>query len=204
MANLGIPVNKRKENDNEEKKNYRNRNYSNPDAVEFLIRYVTRTRKNESRESDLINYGAVGTDYFHSPDVMIQQFEYVQNIYGINNRRGRRMYHEVLNLYDWEAERLEGASEWLWRVGMECCEFYYMMGHQAVFAVHWEQEKRCHIHFAVNTINFRDGRKWHSSLPEIKQREEIFNEILRKYQIMATGAIEPFVFVNRENEASCL
>ena len=81
---------------------------------------------------------------------------------------------------------------------MECCQVYFQIGHQAVFAVHWESEKRCHIHFAVNTINFQDGRKWHSSFPEIKQREAIFNEILRKYQIMATGAIETLEFLNKE------
>ena len=114
------------------------------------------------------------------------------------------MYHEVFNLWDWEAERLDSAEEWLWRVGMECCEVYYMMGHQAVFAVHWDPEKRCHIHFAVNTINFRDGRKWHSSMAEIEQRGKIFNDILRKYQIMATGAIEPLEFLDKENEAGCV
>lgn len=200
MAILGIPTKSNKGRQNNKDAYYQKKNYSNPDAVENLIRYVTRTRENESRGDDLITYGAVGTDYFHSSDVMIQQFEYVQNVYGIKSRLGRRMYHEVLNLKDWEAERLDSASEWLWRVGMECSEIYYMMGHQAVFAVHWEPEKRCHIHFAVNSINFLDGRKWHSSLPEIKQREAIFNEILRKYQIMATGAIEPLEFLDKEED----
>ncbi|MDE7019371.1 MAG: relaxase/mobilization nuclease domain-containing protein [Lachnospiraceae bacterium] len=206
MAILGIPTktNKGMRNNNEKTVHYRNKNYSNPDAVENLIRYVTRTREKESRGNDLLAYGAVGTDYFHSSDVMVRQFEYVQNVYGIKSRHGRRMYHEVLNLKDWEAERLDCALEWLWRVGMECCKVYYMMGHQAVFAVHWEAEKRCHIHFAVNSINFRDGRKWHSSLAEIKQREMVFNDILRKYQIMATGAIEPLEFLDKENEAGCL
>lgn len=203
MAILGIPKknNIGRQNSNEKDVYYRKRNYSNPDAVEKLIRYVTRTRENEYRENDLITYGAVGADYFHSSDAMIQQFEYVQNVYGINYRGGRRMYHEVLNLLDWEAERLDSASEWLWRVGMECCEVYFKMGHQAVFAVHWDPEKRCHIHFAVNTINFMDGRKWHSSMAEIEQRGMIFNHILHKYQIMATGAIEPLEFLNNENEA---
>ena len=73
---------------------------------------------------------------------------------------------------------------------------YYQMGHQAVFGVHWEPEKRCHIHFAVNSINFIDGRKWHTSMPEIKGREAVFNEILCRCQIMATGAIEPLIFLN--------
>lgn len=198
MGLLGIPT-------RGNKKNYYNNNgvyarykenYSNVDAVENVLRYVTRTRENEKRAHDLINYGAVGTDYFHSVDGMIQQFRKIQYIHGINSRRGRRMYHEVLNLSDCEWERLGHNAEMIWWVGMECCQIYYQKGHQAVFAVHWEPEKRCHIHFAINTINFLNGLKWHTSLAEIKEREMIFNEILCKYQIMATGAIEPLEFIS--------
>lgn len=198
MAILGIP---RRNGEmtgqiGENEIHYKKKNYTNLDAVNNLIRYVTRTRENEDRAGDLIAFGAVGADYSHSVDDMIQQFLYVQNVNGINSRGGRRMYHEVFNLLDWEAERLANSPEWLWNVGMECSRIYYQMGHQAVFGVHWEPEKRCHIHFAVNTINFTDGRKWHTSMPEIKEREAVFNEILRRYQIMATGAIEPLIFLN--------
>ncbi len=196
MGLLGIPTKADKGNGRGKKGRY-----SNPDAVEKLLRYVTRTRENENRAGDLISYGAVGTDYFHSVDDMIQQFGYIQYIHGINTRGGCRMYHEVLNLADLELERLGYNAGMLWQVGMECCQVYYQKGHQAVFAVHWEPEKRCHIHFAVNSINFINGLKWHSSLPEIKEREGIFNEILRKYQIMATGAIEPLEFLDKGNDA---
>lgn len=200
MGILGIPtrVNKGKKTDNGDTTYYKNRNYSNKDAVEKVLRYITRTREGEDREGNLITYGAVGVDYHHSVDNMIQQFRYVQHVFGINRRGGRRMYHEVLNLKDCELERLGRNQEMLWWVGMECCQVYFQMGYQAVFAAHWEPEKRCHIHFAVNSINFQNGLKWHTTLPEIKQREGIFNEILCKYQIMATGAIEPLVFVDTE------
>lgn len=198
MAILGMPSRNRetKEQTGENAVHYKKKNYTNLDAVENLIHYVTRTRKNEDRAGDLIAYGAVGADYFHTVDDMIQQFLYVQNVNGINSRGGRRMYHEVLNLLDWEVERLANSPEWLWNVGMGCSQVYYQMGHQAVFGVHWEPEKRCHIHFAVNSINFIDGRKWHTSMPEIKGREAVFNEILCRCQIMATGAIEPLIFLN--------
>ena len=203
MGLLGIPTNPNKGNyiNNGNDIRYKNKNYSNVDAVENLLHYITRTRENEWRKDDLINYGAVGADYLHSVDDMIQQFCYIQHIHGINTRHGRRMYHEVFNLEDCELERLAYATEMLWHVGMECCLVYYQMGYQAAFAVHWEPGKRWHIHFAVNTINFMDGRKWHSSLPEIKEREGIFNEILRKYQIIATGAIEPLEFLDGENNS---
>lgn len=203
MGLLGIPTKPKEGNYNNNGNNiyYKDQNYSNEDAVENLLHYITRTRENEDRKDDLINYGAVGADYFHSVDDMIQQFRYIQHIHGINTRRGRRMYHEVLNLKDCELKRLGRNPEMLWQVGMECCQVYYQMGHQAVFAVHWEPKKRCHVHFAVNTINFLSGRKWHTTLPEIKQREGIFNEILRRYQIMVTGAIEVLEFLNDDGNA---
>ena len=206
MGLLGIPTGGKYYYNNGGCIYHKKGNYSNVDVVENVLRYVTRTRENEERANDLINYGAVGANYFHSVDAMVQQFCYIQNVYGINSRRGRRMYHEVLNLTDCEWERLGHDAEMIWWVGMECCQIYYQKGHQAVFAVHWEPEKRCHIHFAVNTINFLNGLKWHTSLAEIEEREMIFNEILCKYQIMATGAIEPLEFINKgsdEGSAFC-
>lgn len=200
MGLLVIPTKGNYYNNNGEHIYYKKESYSNVDAVENVLRYVTRTRENEERAHELINYGAVGADYFHSVDGMIQQFCYIQNIHGINSRHGRRMYHEVLNLTDCEWERLGHDAEMIWWVGMECCQIYYQKGHQAVFAVHWEPEKRCHIHFAVNTINFLNGLKWHTSLAEIEERGMIFNEILCKYQIMATGAIEPLEFINKGSD----
>jgi len=199
MGLLGIPTrkNRGKQSDKGERRYYKGQNFSNADAVENLLHYITRTRENENRKGDLIHYGAVGADHFHSVDDMIRQFRYIQYVHNINTRRGRRMYHEVFNLLDCELERLAYDPERLWQIGMECCQVYYQMGHQAAFAVHWEPEKRCHIHFAVNSINFWNGSKWHSSLSEIKERERTFNEILCKYQILATGAIEPLEFFTR-------
>lgn len=70
---------------------------------------------------------------------------------------------------------------------MGCSQVYFQHGFQTVFAVHWEEQKRYHIHFTVSTINYLNGRKWHTSLSEIKQREEIFNNILLKHQRQMSG-----------------
>lgn len=191
MGLLGIPT--RKSNTG-----YKNNNYSNANAVGNLIRYITRTREYETRADSLIAYGAVGCGYCLSPEDIIQQLCYIQEAYGINSRKGRRMYHEVFNLYDSETVQLNYDSEQLWKIGMECCQVYYQCGFQAVFAVHWEESKRYHIHFAVSTINYLDGRKWHTSLPEIKKREEIFNLILQKHQGLMSG--RPVVFFYEKKE----
>ena len=156
---------------------YDNSNFNNVDAVENLIHYVTRTRENEDRAGDLITCGAAGAGYYQTAEDMIQQFKYVQNTYRINSRKGRRMYHEVLNLLDIEAAWLNYDPFWFWKVGIECCQIYFQLGFQAVFAVHYEESKHYHFHFAVNSISYVDGRKWHTSFLEKNERESIFNGI---------------------------
>lgn len=175
---------------------YDNSNFNNVDAVENLIHYVTRTRENERRADDLIICGAAGASCNQKAEDMIQQFKYVQNTYRINSRKGRRMYHEVLNLLDHEAAWLNYDPVWFWRVGIECCQVYFQMGFQAVFAVHYEESKHYHFHFAVNSISFIDGRKWHTSFLEKNQRESIFNDILNMNQIMAGRKASPIVYLN--------
>ena len=197
MGHLGIPTIPDNKNSM-----YKNRNYTNPDAVERLIRYITRTRANENRAGDLVCYGAWGAGYYNTPEDIIRQFLYVQIANKIASRQGRRMYHEVLNLYDCEAEMFHGDWEQLWYAGMECCQIYCDMGFQSVFAVHWEPDKHLHYHFAVNSVSYIDGRKWHTSLAEIQNREIIFNQILEKHQRMINDRISPIIIFNGNEKAA--
>ncbi len=198
MGQLGMPARP----GNKKNNFYKKGNYTNDDAVENLIRYVTRTRENESRGGDLIAYGAVGAGYYLSPENIIRQFLYVQKANKIDIRKGRRMYHEVFNLCDCEVEPFYMGWEQLWHVGMDCCRIYYQMGFQAVFAIHWEQGKRYHFHFAINSISFLDGRKWHTSIPEIKQREMIFNQILVNRQRIVCQKVAPIIFLDRDKKGA--
>lgn len=199
MGQLSIP----QRNIKEVSHIYKNNNYSNHDAVEKLVRYITRSREHEIKAESLITYGGAGVAYYLSPGDMIQQITYVQRAFRIDSRCGRRMYHEVFNLYDSEVERLNFNSDYLWKIGMECCQIYFQKGFQVVFAVHWEPQKRYHIHFAVSAINYSSGLKWHTSLPEIKVREQIFNQVLLKYQHLYGARIAPIFFLDsKEKERS--
>ena len=42
-----------------------------------------------------------------------------------------------------------------------CYKEYFQQGFQVVYAVHWDNNKSLHVHFVINTINFKDGKKWH-------------------------------------------
>lgn len=190
MGVLGIPT-----RTNANFSRYYKNNYTNQDAVAKVIRYITRTRMDE-RKDDLVFYSAIGATRFGSTDDIIQQFCCVQNAYGIERRGGKRMYHEVFSLTDGEVAWLGNSRELLWQLAMECAMVYYGTGFQVVFAAHWEQGGHFHIHFAVNSISFINGRKWHTSISEIHQREGLFNRILYSCRPVLTGKMAAIYFLD--------
>lgn len=153
-------------------------NYTNTNAVSNVIQYVTRTGKRADRADELQGYGGCGIGIYDDSDDIIQQFLYVQNCYGIKNRGGRRMYHEVFCLDDEEFNGIGCSVTILNQIAMECAKIYFNLGHQVVYAIHHDEQKKWHIHFAVNSINFLNGKKWHTSMRESTGRGQRFNEIL--------------------------
>lgn len=157
--------------------------YINKNAVENVIHYITRSRKNEDRRDSLICYGGFGIGNYLEVDDIIKQILYVQNIYRIDSRGGRRMYHEIYLISDSEYIDLVKDMYHMQLIAAECAKVYFYMGFQVVYAIHWEKDKRLHIHFAVNTINLKTGKKWHSSMTDTQCRNNLFDEIVRKYLV---------------------
>lgn len=156
-------------------------NYTNLDAVENVIRYITRTRKDENRLHELISYGGHGVSVFFDSTVMIMQFCKVQQFFGIQQRGGRRMRHEFFRFSDYEMQLLMDKLHLVDMIAKECSVVYFDMGFQVVYAVHYDTEKRLHIHFGVNSVNYINGKKFHSEYREFYGRERRLNEIVRKY-----------------------
>lgn len=159
-------------------------NYTNKDAVENGIRYITRTRENEWRGEELIKWGGAGIGYYTSPELAILQFCGVQKVNGIEARGGRRLFHEVFNLRDVEFEQLGSNYDYVYQIAMRCAGYYFYMGHQVVFAIHHARSDQkgnrgVHIHFVVNAINFLTGAKWHTGMRQSFGREQIFNQFMR-------------------------
>lgn len=167
-------------------------NYTNKYAVHNVIKDITRTRGDEQYYNQLISYGAIGCGTIISADVLIKEFLCIQNIHNIERKKGRRIYHEVFSLRDEEVAGLYYNMNFLYSVAMECANWYFEQGHQVVFAIH--HQSRFHIHFAVNTINFRTGLKFHTSKTEKEAREKLFNLILYKYLEIAKIPVSPITF----------
>ncbi len=157
--------------------------YTNNDAVGNVIRYVTRTRPMEDRADELVAWGGWGIGTYQTPELSIEQFCRLQQIYRIETR-GSRIFHEVLRMTEEEWGRLGYDRGRLFQIAANCTHYYYSQGHQAVFAVHLGKmdclngNRGLHIHFVVNTINFMTGNKWHSNIRENTTRQQIFNDII--------------------------
>ena len=182
--------------DKKKRKFYQKDNYSNKNAVKFVIEDITRSRPNEKYFPNLVGYGAKGVCYGVSPQYMVEAFKCVQSAYNIERRGGRRIYHEVYWLSNEEMQALYYDISRIWMFGMECSEYYFNQGYQVVFAIHSDGIKY-HIHFAVNAINYLNGKKYHTSLGELKQRNIIFDDILQKYMSLPPIVINPIRWINQ-------
>ena len=142
--------------------------------------------KNLNPDFISVTYGAGGKGVanYDQVDYMIAKLIYVQCVFGIEQRKGRRMYHEVFSLDPHEFIRMGRNVNALWKFADQCAQCYFDAGYQVVYAIHGTNESDLHIHFAVSAINFRSGLKWHDSKTDLDMRAALFNKILGKYQYM--------------------
>ena len=157
--------------------------YTNKDAVRNVLAYVLRVRDDERRRAELLFWGGFGIPVYDYEENVIKSFLCVQDTYNISSRKGRRIFHETVTMTPMEFNGLGNNYGVLKAVIEEYCyKEYFQQGFQVVYAVHWDKNKSLHVHFVINTINFKDGKKWHTSYEETAERETTFNSILRKYQ----------------------
>lgn len=153
--------------------------YKNPQAIANNIKYVTRTRVNERRREELLSYGMLGTSYV--PHEAIEEFKIVQRTFRNPKYIGKRIFHETLHLNEDDLMLLNYDRCHIHAYAYRCAYYYYCLGFQIVFAVHWDQEKKFHIHFVGNSVNYLNGLKWKDSYEYEKVREEYHKYCLQWY-----------------------
>ena len=172
----------------------RNGKYANDDALENVIRYVTRTRPIDDG-NDLFSSGVCGADYTGGIDTVITQFQITEDLYNIDTRGGRRVFHEVFSLAPFELQTVSSDIIYnaLFIAGRKASLDYFNQGFQVVYAVHISNHP--HIHFAINAINFKTGLKWRARKADIWQREKNLNAYLYEYvnQMNPIKSIAEFV-----------
>lgn len=148
--------------------------------VENLLRYITRTRKKDKKE---VLWGARFVQRSKGIETVIQQYKQINSSYPRNVRNGgRRCYHEYFS-FSGETGNLEGREKLLEEMAFCMSEDYKEAGYGVVYAVHApdREDRNYHIHFAVNTVCIKDGRKLHDFFYSKEQREARFNTIAGAY-----------------------
>ena len=174
---------------------YNDHNYSNRNAIKYLIEYITRSRPKEDRAGELIAYGAVGVGISLDPQQMIRIIEKSQqNLYWKTEFTGRKMFHFVFNFLDSEIERLCYDMRLLQCYAEESSLVFFNMGYQVVYAIHYDIGKRYHIHYAVSAVSYLTGRKLDIGIPDIYKLGSIFNQMLMKYLLQYRIIVKPVSF----------
>lgn len=155
-------------------------NYKNKDAVEKTINYITRNGKHMDRASELRSYGGRGviTD---SPEDIITGMKKVQQVYDIDRHESRRIYHEYYLLDDKDFEGMGKDFDTVDRFAYACAGYLYKKGFQVAYAVHQSENLHTHIHFVVNPINVKTGKKLQSYFYDIETRQGVYDEMAKEF-----------------------
>lgn len=88
----------------------------NEDAVEKVIRYITRTRKNEDRADELITWGGMGVGCYASSELVIERFRAVQEVYGKKQMAEEESIMKLLGFGRRSLKECGGITAWYIRL----------------------------------------------------------------------------------------
>lgn len=154
--------------------------YTNPEATERLVKYVTR--ENGRSAEDLIVWGGIGVAEYQGVDMVIRQMADVQKLHKRRGDFGRYMDHEIYSFSSAEERAVRERNMDIDRIARKMAyDFYENDNCQVVYGVHFQdkEEKHLHIHFAINTVNYKTGKKRRENKRQTKERECRFQKIVQ-------------------------
>lgn len=144
-----------------------NSGYKRPDDMNKLINYIVDKPKHQTDGlfgGNMILTGSVPYVYKQMMDV--------KKYYGKTD--GYMMRHMVVSLSTYEIQFI--SSNQLYIIGTQICNLF--PEYQSVFCINLETNQM-HIHFAINTVSFIDGRKL--QLGPANQIRKLINNIISAY-----------------------
>ena len=164
--------------------NHKKGAYRNKDAFEKVAKYCCRDNRDAT---DLVSYRSYGLDNDDSLAKQIELANQIQRVHNIDSRGGRRVYHMQYSIEEESFGQL-GCNPSLAAMAFEKMgREFYKSGHQAIVATHLNKPKEesdgafIHAHFAVNSVSYVDGKKFHQTNEEYETRNNQFDQILEKY-----------------------
>ncbi len=149
--------------------------------IDNLLRYITRTKVSGNKRKDVIKIGGRAVQLSHGIETAIRQFKQVQSVYDNGfDRYSRHCFHEIF-AFNPELSRFL-SDQLVTEMAEEMSRFYWIKGFQVVYAVHKPDRENynLHIHFAVNAISVKTGKKWHTDYNDTKYREREFQKMVTR------------------------
>lgn len=126
--------------------------YKTPKDMHNLINYIL------NEEKDVLTGGNI---LFNSPDAAYNKMMLVKKNY--RKTDGRLMRHLIFSPSDDENRFF--SEEDLYDIAIQICMLFE--GYQAIFTIH-RNTGRNHIHIAINTVSYIDGKKININLYRLK------------------------------------
>lgn len=156
-----------------------NNKYTNSDAPEKLIRYVTRT--DGKSDDDLLAWGGLGVLEYGGIELPINQFYHAQEAHTRKGDFGKYMNHEIFSFsHEGEQVILQNNLD-IDEIARRMARDIFEQDHcQVIYGVHAPNnaEKHLHIHFAINAVNYRTGNKRRENKSQTRERDMRFNQII--------------------------
>lgn len=160
------------------------RRYFNEEVIENMIRYALREQKRKRKKGDLILWGAIGTPEWGGIQPIIESFKEVQKMHTRKGDFGRYIDHEIYAFTDEAVNAIDESNTDLEHMARQMADDFFQDGTQVVYAVHEKEAKEgglnLHIHFAVNTVNYRTGKKRRENKTDTQKRSDRMSRIVQE------------------------
>jgi hypothetical protein len=133
-----------------------------------IFKYVTRDEATEEKLISGINC---------SPDTAMQEFNYVKQKF--DKTDGRTYYHIVQPFSPEDNISAKTAHE----IGLKFAEYFPEF--QVLAATHYNT-KHIHNHLIMNSLNFKNGKKFHQTRDELLEVKAYSNKICKEYGLSIT------------------
>lgn len=148
-------------------------------ASGFKISHVVSYVLNPQKTQGFIGGWAV------DPNCAAQEMQLLQRLY--HKESGVRIRHWVVSFSPKEINRAAhnrncDSQQLLWNIGGLLAE-YYKNTYQVVWGVHLDKPNNPHIHFAMSTVSFVNGKKYGGTIAEYSDYIEYAKRVLRYYDI---------------------
>lgn len=135
--------------------------YCSDNDIRKLLKYISGEGKNKDREK-VLDYRGKGLSA--NAERAAEHIIMTQRVYGKDNKR--RLYHMIISFPD------DMRSKSAIRQTAESVADMFFSNFQVYYGIHTAKEN-WHIHFAINAVSYRTGKKWHQNkkqLADMKRR----------------------------------